>query len=189
MKELADLISRKYSVFKNELFYADGEFFVLFGSKIAKLADPVDAYEQTLKVTFPTGEFINSYFEENDLDLASFADTLSFYADDFAGYDENDVFTELFLDIDDDVRKFLSAAIDKSISPYRAIKACALLAGGCDIGEWYMEEYGDYKSIISLISAECEMIDFDFTSFEDDEYWRSVIENLPSYIYSGGDIL
>jgi len=190
MKELVELINEKCMRYKNELFYLNGEFFAMYDGKIAKLADDRQSYEATYMISGSTYRFINNYCDLGSLDLEAFADALSYYIDDFEGYDENDDFTDLTADMDTDISDYVYACIDKAISPSKAIRAAMLMAGGCESGVWYMDHgNGEYSGIIDTIAKESEVIDFEYTTPDDDEYWRSIVEEIAGYIYDIGEVL
>ena len=64
MQKLVNLINEKAIKYKDELFFADGEFFAIYDGKIAKLSDFSGEVRQIFKLKSSTELFINLYKSE-----------------------------------------------------------------------------------------------------------------------------
>lgn len=184
MQKLVNIINEKAIKYKDELFYADGEFFAIYDGKIAKLSDFSGEVRQIFKLKSSTELFINTYINQNGLDIGTLIDTLDVFSSELELYGD-----EIPDGLDYDAFNFLYACDEYGISPYCAYKALILIMGGAPSGTYSLMDYnGEYKSILEYISEACELIDFAYTDEYDDEYWESVINNLDSYLYTGGEV-
>lgn len=184
MQKLVNLINEKALQYKDELFYTDGEFFAIYDGKIAKLPDFSSEVSQIFKLKTTTEQFINIYINHNGLDLASIIDSLSIFSGELELYGD-----EIPDGLDYDSFNFLYSCDENGISPYCAYKASILILGGAPSGTWALLDYnGEYKSILEYISEGCELIDFQFTDEDDDEYWQSILNHIEDYLYCGGEV-
>lgn len=184
MQKLVNLIEQKALKYTGELFFADGEFFAIYDGKLAKLPDFSGEFRAIYKLTGSTESFITSYLENNGLDAEYLAESLKMAKSELELYE-----TEIPDGLGYDAFNFLIACDEHGIIPYNAYMALTMIAEGLDSDVWMLvDRYGEYKSAIQYISDGCELIDFAYTDENDDEYWESIITNIESYIFSGGEI-
>ena len=184
MQKLVDLLNEKELRYSDELFYAEGEFFAIHDGKIAKLPDFTGDFEGFYKLLPSTERFIGSYIVANNLDINDIIDTVSIFEGELELYGD-----EIPAGLDYDAFNLLISCEEKGISPYAAYKAMILIMEGVQSGVWMLRGYdGEYKAALEYISEACEVIDFRYTDEYDDEYWESIIENIESYIFSGGEV-
>lgn len=184
MQKLVNLINEKALKYKDELFYADEEFFAIYDGKIAKLPDFSGEVSQIFKLKTSTEQFINTYVLQNGLDMGNLLDSLSVFSSELELYGD-----EIPDGLDYDCFNFLYSCEQAGITPYCAFKALVLILGGAPSGAYAIMDYnGEYKSILEYISEGCQLIDFAYTDEFDDEYWESILNNLESYLYSGGEV-
>lgn len=184
MQKLVDLLNEKELRYADELFFADGEFFAIHDGKIAKLPDFTGDFEGIYKLLPSTEHFIGSYIVAENLDITEIIDTISIFSSELSLYGD-----EIPDGLDYDSFNLLYACQEKGISPYCAYRAMLLIMEGVQSGVWTLLGYdGEYKIALEYISEACEVIDFRFTDEYDDEYWQSIIENIDSYVFSGGEV-
>ena len=106
------------------------------------------------------------------------------FAIDLAGKESNFVILKVNAFIPE---RYIKRPSDR-IEMYKRIAAIANSEDADDVKDELLDRYGEYKSAIQYISDGCELIDFAYTDENDDEYWESIITNLESYIFSGGEI-
>ena len=184
MQKLVNLIEKAALKYTGELFYADGEFFAMYDGKVVKLPDFSGEFRAIYKLTPSTENFITSYIENNSLDAEYLAESLKMAESELELYE-----SEIPDGLDYDSFNYLISCDEAGIMPYNAYMALKMIAENLDSGVWMLlDRYGEYKSAIQYISDGCELIDFAYTDENDDEYWESIITNLESYIFSGGEI-
>ncbi len=183
MQKLVDLLNSYQQKYADELFYCEGEFFVIADGKIAKNPDFMGDFDGIYKLSHATEGFICSYIVANNLDANELIDRLDTVQSELeTGGDE------IPDGLDYDTFNFLISCQESGITPYCAYKALGLILSGVQSGFWHLLGYdGQYKNVFEYMSEACEVIDFRYTDEWDDEYWQSIIENLPSYIFDGGE--
>ncbi|MBR2021108.1 MAG: hypothetical protein IJ939_01600 [Clostridia bacterium] len=184
MQKLVDLLNEKELRYSDELFFAEGDFFAIHDGKIAKLPDFTGDFEGIYKLLPSTERFIGSYIVAENLDITEILDTISIFSSELELYGD-----EIPEGLDYDSFNLLYACQQHGISPYCAYRAMLLIMEGVQSGAWTLLSYdGEYKPALEYISEACEVIDFRYTDEYDDEYWESIIENLESYVFSGGEV-
>ena len=184
MQKLVNLINEKELKYADELFFAEGEFFAIHDGKIAKLPDFTGDFEGIYKLLPSTERAIATYIIAENLDITEVIDTISIFENDLMLYGD-----EIPDGLDYDSFNLLNFCEEKGITPYAAYKAMLLIMQGVQSGVWTLLGYdGEYKPALEYISEACEVIDFRYTDEYDDEYWESIIENLESYVFSGGEV-
>ncbi len=183
MQKLVDLLNSYEHKYADELFFAEGDFFAITDGKIAKLPNFMSDFDGIYKLTSFTESFIGSYIVGNNLDATELLEALDIVKSDLEIDGE-----EIPDGLDYDTFNFLISCSEKGISPYSAYKALGLILEGIPSGSWQLLGYdGEYKNALEYISEACEVIDFRYTDEWDDEYWESIFENLPAYIFDGGE--
>ncbi len=184
MQKLVEIIEKKALKHTGELFFADGEFFAIYDGKVAKLPDFSGEFRAIYKLTVETERFIVTYLEDNGLDAEYLSDSLKIAKGDLELYE-----TEIPDGLDYDSFNYLIACDEAGIIPYNAYMALKMVAEGLESGVWMLlDRYGEYKNALQYLSDGCELIDFAYTDENDDEYWESILSNLESYIFKGGEI-
>lgn len=184
MQRLADMIDEKALKYSGELFFADGQFFAIYDGKIAKLPDFTGDFDGIYRLRASTERFISSYIVTNNLELGLLLDNISVFETELELYGD-----EIPSGLDSDSHALLKDCLENGITPYCAYKAMILLMAGVESGGWVLLGYdGEYCDALTYISKACEVIDFRYTDEYDDEYWQSIIENIESYIFSGGEV-
>ena len=184
MQKLVDLLIAKEARYADELFFAEDEFFAIHDGKIAKLYNFLGDFEGIYKLRPSTERFIGSYIVANNLDITEIIDKASIFSH------ELELFPDEIPDgLDYDSFNLLYSCQENGISPYCAYRAMLLIMEGVESGTWMLLSHsGEYKAALEYISESCEVIDFRYTDEYDDEYWQCIIENLESYVFSGGEI-
>ncbi|MBE6681440.1 MAG: hypothetical protein E7600_04045 [Ruminococcaceae bacterium] len=184
MQKLVDLLNEKELKYADELFFADGEFFAIHDGVIAKLPDFTGDFEGIYKLLPSTEHAIATYIIAENLDITDVIYSISIFANELELYGD-----EIPEGLDYDALGLLICCQEKGISPYRAYKAMLLIMEDVQSGVWTLLGYdGEYKQALEYISEACEVIDFRYTDEYDDEYWESIIENIESYVFSGGEV-